>query len=181
MTTRETWQAIQRHLGLTPDGDAGALTARAVLDALGLKEDVPSIHKVKASSFADDADVRGYIKAKKQGMSDTEAFKHGDNGLGVWFDNTNTGALSSGFGIFSMCALPPDDMIIKWGEINNARHKRVRVSANGKTITCVLADRMPWKKNIKNGAGIDLNPIAAKELGLKPPFMVDATWQWAEE
>jgi len=38
---------------------------------------------------------------------------------------------------------------------------------------------MPWRKNIKNGAGIDLNPGFAKAFGLKSPFMVRAEWAWA--
>jgi len=38
---------------------------------------------------------------------------------------------------------------------------------------------MPWKKNIHNGAGIDLNPDAVRALGLEPPIMVPAKWEWA--
>jgi hypothetical protein len=56
---------------------------------------------------------------------------------------------------------------------------RVIVRANGKVITCLLADTMPWKRNIKNGAGIDLNPCACALLGLKPPILVAAAWVWA--
>jgi len=136
--------------------------------------------KTKASSFADPADVRAFKKWKQiyldQGKTDAQAeklaFAKGDNGVGCFGDFTAQDKIP-------MCALPPDDMIDKWGSVAKAKHKGVSVSANGKQVICQLADRMPWKKNIKNGAGIDLNPAAAKALGLTPPFMVPATWTWA--
>lgn len=136
--------------------------------------------RTKASSFADLADVRAFKKWKRiyldQGYSDARAeklaFAKGDNGIGCW--GTVTAQEET-----PMCALPPDDMIEKWGTVAAAKHKKVQVTANGETVICVLADRMPWKKNIKNGAGIDLNPAAAKHLSLKPPFMVPAEWSWA--
>jgi len=161
---------VQVFLGVEPDGWAGPNTNEAFDDIVGPSE----VHHVKASSFADPADVRAFQKCKAQGKSDMECFKVGDNGIG-------TGELG---GLFTaqeetpMCALPPDDMIEAFGSVKNAKGAQVEVTANGKTVVCLLADRMPWKKNIKNGAGIDLNPAAAKQLGLKPPFMVAATWKW---
>lgn len=125
-----------------------------------------------ASSFADPADVRRYNAAKARGLPDAEAFKVGDNGVGCFGDFTAQTHSP-------MCALPPDDMIAKFGSVKKAKHARVRVWANKLCIVCVLADRMPAKKNIKNGCGIDLNPAAAKALGLKPPFKEPAEWQWA--
>lgn len=128
--------------------------------------------KVLASDFASLKDLEGYKRAKAQGKSDVEAFKVGDNGLGCWGDltaQTHT----------PMCALPPDDMITKWGSVKKAKHKKVHVYINGQSVTCVLADRMPWKKNIKNGCGIDLNPAALKALGLRSPIKKPAEWFWA--
>lgn len=124
-------------------------------------------HQVKASSFADPADVAAFRRCKAKGMSDQEAFKYGDNGIGKWGDDTT--------GPVPMCALPPED----WLPLGNkARGAKVRVCANGKEVICELRDTMPRKKNIKNGAGIDLNPAAVAALGMNPPIMVSATWEW---
>jgi hypothetical protein len=123
--------------------------------------------KVKASSFADPADIRAFNKCKAQGYSDQYCFRTGDNGIGKWGDDTTAP--------FPMCALPPDD----WKSLEDPRLAGVVVTVKNVTITCLLADTMPWKRNIKNGAGIDLNPEACKLLGLKPPIMVPADWHWA--
>jgi len=127
--------------------------------------------KVIASSFADPADVRAFERAKASGMSDEEAFRYGDNGIGCWGDNTAQEHTP-------MCALPPDDMEAKWGSVAAAKHRRVLVSLGDEPVECILADRMPWKRNIKNGAGIDLNPAAVKALGIRKGAMVQVTWQW---
>ena len=74
-----------------------------------------------------------------------------------------------------MCALPRDD----WKKVPDPRLKPVVVVANGKQVVCLLGDTMPWKKNIRNGCGIDLNPAAVKALGLRPPIKIKATWAWA--
>lgn len=129
---------------------------------------------VLASSFADPADVRAFKRCKAKGGSDAECFKVGDNGIGCWGDLTAQDQTP-------MCALPPDDMIARWGSVAKAKRKRVRVAReNGISVECILADRMPWKKNIKNGAGIDLNPAASRRLGLKPPFLEKVAWEWVE-
>ena len=161
---------LQLILGVTADGLWGA-KSQAVLDAL-VHGNSDGIHKVKASSFADPADVEAFRKCKERGGSDQDCFKTGDNGIGYWDDITSEGSGPS-------CAIPPDDMISKWGSINGAKHKPVEVNANDKTVICICKDRMPQKKNITNGAGIDLNPDACRELGLEPPIMVSATWKWA--
>lgn len=130
---------------------------------------------VTASSFADPADVRRFLAAKQAGKSDKEAFAVGDNGIGC-------------FGHFTaqltepMCALPPDDMIAKFGSVKAAKGARVLVESreNGRHVVCILADRMPWKKNIKNGCGIDLNPAACKALKLKPPVRHPVKWTWSK-
>jgi hypothetical protein len=49
----------------------------------------------------------------------------------------------------------------------------------GKEVVCALLDTMPHRKNIKNGAGIDLNPDAWDVLGHIPPQLRAATWEWA--
>lgn len=39
---------------------------------------------------------------------------------------------------------------------------------------------MPHKADIRNGAGIDLNPGFAKAFGVQAPFMLaGVTWDWA--
>jgi len=70
-------------------------------------------------------------------------------------------------------------MIEKWGSVNAARHKPVNVKANGQSVVAITKDRMPWKKNITNGAVIDLNPDSVALAGLKPPIMSPVEWEWA--
>ncbi len=127
-------------------------------------------HHVLASSFADPADVAAFRRCKALGGSDQDCFKVGDNGRGCWGDDTT--------GRIPMCALPPEDMVERWGATAAARNKQVHVSANARDVVCILADRMPHRENIKNGAGIDLNPAAAYALGLNPPVLVSAIWTW---
>lgn len=126
------------------------------------------VHHVKASSFADPVDVAAYRKCKAQGLPDQTCFQVGDNGIGKWGDDCT--------GPIPCCALPPED----WQEFgSDARGKLVAVTANGMSVICELRDTMPHRKNITNGAGIDLSPAAIKALGLRPPVMVQAIWQWA--
>lgn len=127
---------------------------------------------VLASDFASLADLAGYKKAKARGLSDTDAFKFGDNGLGCW------GALTAQETV-PMCAMPPDDMIAKFGSIAKAKNARVKVTVGKLSVVCILADRMPWKKNIRNGCGIDLNPAALNALRLKTPVRTAVVWEWA--
>jgi hypothetical protein len=133
----------------------------------------------RASSFADPADVRAFLRCKSRGKSDLECFKVGDNGEGCFGDFTATDRIA-------MCALPPQDMEERWGSVARAKHKKVLVTLTGaggklsrKSVVCIVADRMPRKPN-SSGAGIDLNPGAAKALGLSPPFLVNVEWRWAE-
>lgn len=126
-----------------------------------------TVHRVIASSFADPADVAAFRKCKAAGKTDMQCFAVGDNGIGKWGDDTTADR--------PMCALPPDD----WKPLTQPRGARVLVTVNGRQVVCELRDTMPWKKNIKNGCGIDLNPAACRALGLRPPIKVAATWQWA--
>lgn len=128
--------------------------------------------RVIASSFADPPDVRAFRRAKARGLSDQEAFKLGDNGIGCYGDctaQTHT----------AMCALPPEDLIERFGSVANARHALVKLTYEGREIPCIVADRMPHRANIKNGAGIDLNPAAIAALGIPVGAMVLIDWEWA--
>lgn len=125
-----------------------------------------------ASSFADPADVAAFKKCKAQGKSDQECLKAGDNGLGCYGDSMIND-------LVPYVAVPPDDMIERWSSVLAAKHKPVNVTIDGKTHTCLVGDRMPWRKNIKNGAVIDLAPGAQKLFKLKAPFMIKASWDWA--
>lgn len=142
------------------------------------------VHKTLASSFADPADVAAFRRCKARKSHRTKAgklvihtdkycFSCGDNGVGCWGDDTTAPE--------PVCALPPDDMIARWGSIEAAKHRLVLVTANKRNVVCKLADRMPWKRNIRNGCGIDLNPEACSRLGLTPPIKVTALWSWMEE
>lgn len=125
--------------------------------------------KCIASSFADPEDIRRYKLKKAQGLSDREAFKYGDNGIGCWGDDTTERR--------PMVALPPED----WKQFGKAaRGKKVQVVINGAWIIAELRDTMPARKNIKNGCGIDLNPEACYRLGLKPPIRTQAKWRWSD-
>jgi hypothetical protein len=127
---------------------------------------------VIASSFADPADVGAYKNAIAIGKSEEEALRLGDNGKGKWGDDTTSEDTP-------MCALPPEDWQAKWGHGDAARGKKVAVTYKGKTVIGELRDTMPHKANIKNGAGIDLNPGFAKAFGVKQPFMLrDVQWEW---
>jgi hypothetical protein len=157
---------IQRLLGVEPDGVWGPKSSAALM-RLVEAQSLPRWTECKASSFADPADVERFRKCKAQGKSDLECFEVGDNGRGCWGDDTTADK--------PMCALPRED----WeGLGRRARGARVVVEANGRRVTCELRDTMPRRKNILNGAGIDLNPAACRALGLRPPVMVEARWRW---
>lgn len=161
----ERIKQIQTILGVSTDGVWGT-QSQAALNAL--------IHSKTplASSFADPADVLAFRRCKAAGGSDMECFRVGDNGIGCWGDSVAEGTGNA-------CAVPPDKMIAKWGSVEAAKYKQIKVIANGRTVACMLKDRMPWEKNITNGAIIDLSPDAVKALGLVPPILIPATWEWA--
>jgi hypothetical protein len=131
-------------------------------------------HIVTASSFADPKDVIAYKKAIAQGKTEAEALKVGDNGIGLWGDNTARDDIP-------MCALPSEEWLEKWKSKENAHGKKVAVTYKGKTVIGELQDTMPAKAKITNGAGIDLNLGFAKEFNVSPPFMLpNVEWKWAE-
>jgi hypothetical protein len=129
---------------------------------------------VIATSFADPKDVAAYEQVIAEGKAEQEALAIGDNGIGAWGDNTARDDVP-------MCALPPEDWLAKWGSGTQARGKQVAVTYQGQTVIGELRDTMPHKANIKNGAGIDLNPGFAKAFGLTPPFKLSGVeWEWVE-
>ncbi len=175
MKAIETTKAIQTLLGQKPDGIFGPLCDQALanLRATGPDEEwpVPSseIHAVKATSFADPADVKAFRACKAAGGSDQDCFKVGDNGVGKWGDDCTKG---NG----PICALPPEE----WQQFgSHARGKKVIVTHGDKQVIAELRDTMPHYANIHNGAGIDLNPDACEALDISIPAEARVTWQWA--
>lgn len=126
--------------------------------------------KVEASSFADPADVRRFKNAKARGLSDVEAFKYGDNGIGAWGADTTAPR--------PMVALPPEE----WSQIGkNPAGAKVIVRRGAREIVAELQDTMPRIRYIRNGARIDLNPTACVMLGISIPAEAQVEWKWREE
>jgi len=130
--------------------------------------------KVTATSFADLGDLAAFKACKAKGKTDQQCFKVGDNGIGFTGLKCSTEATN-------YCALPKDDWIAKWGSKSKAAGKGVKVTIKGQSVIGKLGDTMPAKADIKNGAGIDLNPGFAKSFGLKPPFKIkNVEWEWVD-
>lgn len=159
---------LQTLLGVAVDGMIGPNTRRAIED-----EARNGRHAVKATSFADPADVRAFNRCKAEGHADQYCFSVGDNGIGLWGDDCSENSGPS-------VALPPDDMVSEWGSIPEAKHRKVMVKSVNGFVIATLKDRMPWKKNIKNGAGIDMNPDTCKALGISVPAECGVIWSWAD-
>jgi hypothetical protein len=106
-----------------------------------------------------------FKKCKATGKTDLQCFKVGDNGIGQFGKITAQEDTP-------MVAVHADSMKAKWGSVAGAAHRRVMVEANGEKVEASVEDR------ISAPGRIDLNPAAAKALGLKPPFLVDCTWRW---
>jgi hypothetical protein len=157
-----TLKKIQKLLGVGDDGFWGPVSQGALNQELGGSDGFSAI----ASSFADPADVVAFKKCKAQGKSDNECFKVGDNGIGQFGKITAQTQIA-------MVAIHASDMIARWGSVTASAHRLVTVTINGKTIQASVEDRL-------GVAGrIDLNPAAAKQLGLTPPFLVkNCTWNW---
>ena len=160
---------IQNLLGVeNADGFWGADSQQALNDELdGGSGPGGAGFNVTASSFADPADVKAFDRCKAQGKTDQECFKVGDNGIGQF------GKLTAQTDT-PMVAVHKDDMIARWGSVMGAAHRPVTVTISGKTIQATVEDRIGVKGRI------DLNPAAAKQLGLTPPFLVkNCVWNWA--
>lgn len=134
----------------------------------------------KASSYGDAKDMAVYqrelAKLLSEGIprknAEARARKVGDPGVG-WCDNILSNPSEP------WIALPREDWQAKFKTKAKAHKAKVAVTIKGKTVICWLGDTMPSKANITNGAVIDLAPGAQAAFGLKPPFMVNASWQWA--
>jgi hypothetical protein len=159
-------RTIQGILGVDVDGYFAAESQRALTEMLR------GVHWALASSFADPADIAAFRRCKAEGKSDEECFEVGDNGIGCWGDDVTQ---------LVACALPPEDMIERWLSVEAAKHKPVLVHNGIMTARCILADRMPHRAQITNGAGIDLSPLACAELGLTPPVLAQVIWEWDDE
>lgn len=137
-----------------------------------LKSLYPPQFSIKASSFADPMDVAAFNACKRLGHSDEYCFAFGDNGIG--FTGINCATFDP------ICALPYEDWMEKWKSAQVASGKPVIVTYKGQIVQGIMGDTMPHRENIKNGAGIDLNPGFAKAFSLHPPFLLDGfTWSWA--
>ncbi len=157
----EKIKAIQEILGVDPDGIWGP-KSQAAIEALLDSHDGEEWHKTIATSFADPADIRAFIKCKATGQTDLQCFRVGDNGIGLWGDSTVEGT-------GPCCALPAS----AWHEYySTARKKKVIVEVGGKTAVCELKDTS-GSRNV-----IDLNPDACALLGLTPPVKAPAKWRW---
>jgi hypothetical protein len=148
---------------------SGALSVAALEPSSAATRE--AVHVVTATSFADRTDLADYRKCIKRGKTPAYCRGLGDDGVGKWGDDTTSEDKP-------MCALPTRDWEAKWGKGNRARGKKIAVTYVGKTVICELRDTLGTPKN---GAGIDLNPGAAKALGRKPPFkLYRVEWKWAE-
>jgi hypothetical protein len=168
-----TLAKIQKLLGVEADGFWGRISQEALNAELdgGIAKGSAGAGagggiNAEASSFADPADVTAFNKCKATGKSDQACFKVGDNGIGQFGKITAQNHTA-------MVAIHKDDMIARWGSVSGAAHREVTVTIKGKTIRATVEDRL-------GVAGrIDLNPAAAKQLGLTPPFLVkNCVWNW---
>ena len=150
---------IQEILGVTPDGVWGP-KSQAALDALKHSEGWTI---ATATSFADPADIAAFKKCKQQGGSDHTCFAVGDNGIGLWNDDTTKG---SG----PCCALPNK----VWEPFyHTARKKKVMVQKGDRIVEMELRDTSGSRDVI------DLNPDACQALGLPIPLKDTVRWKWA--
>jgi hypothetical protein len=156
-------QQIQTILGVEADGYWGPIS-QAALDDLTSPKKGQTV-RAQASSFADTQDINAFMECKRKGKTDKQCFAVGDNGIGQFGKVTAQEHTP-------MCALHAKDMIARWGSVAKAAHKYVLVAVGDRSIKCAVEDRMSAPGRI------DLNPAAAKVLGLKPPFLVDCVWRW---
>jgi hypothetical protein len=156
---------IQKLLGVDADGFWGPKSQKALNQALAGGGGSAGGIRATASSFADPADVRAFERCKATGRTDKQCFAVGDNGIGKWGANTAQTTTP-------MVAVHPRDAVAKWGSMNAAAHRSVRVTVGNKSVAATVEDQL-------GVAGrIDLNPAAAAKLGLNPPFTVPCVWEW---
>jgi hypothetical protein len=157
-----TLRKIQALLGVEASGFWGPGSQLALNEESACSEGFSAI----ASSFADPADMAAFQKCKAQGKTDQQCFKAGDNGIGQFGKVTAQEHTP-------MVAVYADDMKARWGSVNAAAHRPVTVMINGRKVEATVEDRLGVKGRI------DLNPAAAKALGLTPPFLAPCFWNWS--
>ncbi len=162
---------IQGRLGVTADGFWGQESQKALLKVLaGTSEEAGGNGPFTAhvSSFADPKDVADFRACKATGKTDQQCFRVGDNGIGAFGKITAQTTTP-------MVAVHPSDATRRWGSMNAAAHRPVRVTVGDKSVVATVEDKL-------GVAGrIDLNPAAARKLGLTPPIDPDRTvcqWEW---
>jgi hypothetical protein len=153
---------IQGILKVPMDGVWGPVSQTALNFAAAMQRPMVACD---ASSFADPADVAAFNRCKLTGKTDLQCFAVGDNGIGQFGKITAQEHTP-------MVAVHGSLMKARWGSIRAAAHRPVVVTVKGRTIHATVEDR------ISAPGRIDLNPAAAKQLGLRPPFVVPCTWQW---
>lgn len=125
--------------------------------------------RARVTTFATFKDLVGYIKCLIAGGTATKCYLKGDNGVGAWGDTTAQIHTP-------MCALPPREMVVRFGSSRAARGKMVKVHVPRlhRTVMCECRDKGP------NGV-VDINPAALQELGLPIDSELNetATWEWA--
>lgn len=167
-TGNPTLAKIQTLLGVKDDGFWGPKSQQALNDELegaGGGGGGNGPFEAEASSFADPKDVEDFKKCKAQGKTDKQCFAVGDNGIGKFGKLTAQTTTP-------MVAIHPTDAKKRWGSMDAAAHRLVRVTVGNKSVVASVEDQL-------GVAGrIDLNPAAAKELGLNPPFLKDCVWEW---
>ena len=170
-----TLAEIQELIGTEPDGAWGPKSQKA-LNAVLKKGDSSGGNggngpfKAKASSFADPADVVAFKKCKAQGKTDKQCFAVGDNGIGKFGADTTSSTTP-------MVAIHPTDATARWESMQGAAHRKVRVTVikSGKSVVATVEDQLG------KAGRIDLNPGAAKKLGLSIPInpkTTDVLWEW---
>lgn len=158
--TKEKVQAI---LGVTVDGQWGPVSQAALNAARAPAGFTPTTF----SSFADPADIRAFKQCKTTGRSDVSCFNEGDNGIGQFGQITAQDTIP-------MVAINGEEMKDRWGSIPAAAHRVVLLLCNNIHIEARVEDR------ISAPGRVDLNPAAAKALGLNPPFLTAGEWMWKE-
>lgn len=147
------------HESVAEEVEAGTLPAEPVSDW----------QRVKASSFADPADIAGFRRCKAAGGSDVQCFAKGDNGVGYWGADTTADV--------PLVALPRED----WRHAGKKGGAPVEIRFPGvANFVAALGDTMPARANIRNGAGMDCNPCTVRKLGQRLPMMLGGVeWRWA--
>jgi len=154
-------ERIQNVLSVHADGRWGPRSQTALNREVAASGAIVAV----ASSFADAEDLAAFKKCKKTGKTDRQCFAVGDNGVGKFGANTAQTAIP-------MVAIHPQDAIARWGSMEAAAHRKVRVRVGSKSVVAYVEDQLGTIGRI------DLNPAAAKRLSLVPPFLIRCTWEW---